>query len=102
MQATEGPVMDKCCHCSMTINILTMNHGNLTRNPKLDGRELKNMPTRDRPITRVLPHNSAQNMCLNEADAFLDPQELIRLFVLSGYKGIVIKSWSARPIAPWQ
>ena len=31
----------------MTVNILTMNHGNLTRNPKLDGRELKHMPMRD-------------------------------------------------------
>ena len=107
-QAIEGSMMDKFqardCHSSMTIHILTMNHGNLTRNPKLDGRELKNMPMRDRPVTRMLLHNSAHIICLNEADAFLDPQdekckELIRLFILSGYKGIVIKSWSARPIA---
>ena len=94
VQATEGPVMDMFI---ATINILTTNHGNLA--PKVDGRKL-----RDRPITRMLLHNSAHIICLKEADAFLDLQdekckELIRLFILSGYKGIVIKSWSARPIA---
>ena len=108
MQATEKPAMDHChareCCSSMTIKVLTMNHGNLARNPKLDGRELKQMPMRDRPITRMLLRNSARIICLNEADAFLDPEdekckELIRLFIHSGYKGIVIKSWTARPIA---
>ena len=58
MQATEGQVMDKFqardCHSSMTINILTVNHGNLTKNPKLDGRELKGMPMKDRSMTRML------------------------------------------------
>ena len=32
------------------------------------------MPMRDRPITRMLLHDSAHIICLNEADAFLDPQ----------------------------
>ena len=82
-------------YSSMTINVLTMNYGNLTRNPKLEGRELKSMPMQDRPITRMLLHNSAHIICLNEADAFLDPQdeqckELIRLFFLSGYKGMAL------------
>ena len=50
MRATEKPAMDQfqardCCS-SMTINVLTVNHGNLTRNTKLDGRELKSMPDR--------------------------------------------------------
>ena len=52
----------------------------------------------------MLPQNSAHIRCLNEADAFLDIRdgeckELIRLFILTGYNRIVIKSWSARPIA---
>ena len=104
MQATEDPVMDEFqardCYSSMTINILTMNHRNLTRNPNLDGRELKGMPMRDRPITRMLLHNSAHIICLNEADAQDEKcKELIRLFILTGHKGIEIKPLSARPIA---
>ena len=54
------------------------------------------MLMRDRPSTRILLRNSARIICLNEADAFLNPQdetcrELIRLFILTGYKGIVIR-----------
>ena len=52
----------------------------------------------------MLLRKSAHIKGLSEADALLDPQdekckELIRLFILTEYKGIVIKSWSARPIA---
>ena len=44
MQPTDRPSVDHLkTHeftSSLTINMLTMNHGNLTRNPKLDGREV--------------------------------------------------------------
>ena len=59
---------------SPTIKMLTMNHGSLTRNPKLDGREVHNMAMKDRPIVKMLMRNSAHILCLNEADAFLSPQ----------------------------
>ena len=59
----------------MTINVLTLHSGNLTRNPKLDGGELKSMPMQDRPITRMLLRNSAHIICLNEVDAFLSSQD---------------------------
>ena len=83
---------------SMTINMLTMKHGNLTRNPKLDNKEVNNMAMKHRPITRMMMQNSAH------ADAFLSPQdekskELIKTFIRFGDKGIVIKQWSSRPIA---
>ena len=86
---------------SLTIN---MNHGNLTRNPKLDNREVYNMAMKDRPIVKMMMQNSAHILCLHEADAFLSPQdeksrELIKTFIRFGYKGIVIKQWSSRPIA---
>ena len=89
---------------SLTINMLTMNHGNLTRNPKLDNREVYNMPMKDRPIMKMMMQNSAHILCLNEADAFFSPndeksRELIKTFIRFGYKGIVIKQWSSRPIA---
>ena len=89
---------------SLTINMLTMNHGNLTRNPKLDNKEVNNMAVKDRPIMKIMMQNSARIICLNEADAFLSPQdekskELIKTFIRFGYKGIVIKQWSSRPIA---
>ena len=89
---------------SMTINMPTMNHGNLTRNPKLDNKEVNNMAMKDRPITRMMMQNSARIICLNEADAFLSPQDekskdLIKTFIRFGYKGIVIKQWSSKPIA---
>ena len=89
---------------SMTINMLTMNHGNLTRNPKLDNKEeVSNMAMKDRPLMKMMMQNSAHIICLNEADAFLSPQdekskELIKTFIRFGYKGIVIKQWSSRPI----
>ena len=81
-----------------------MNHGNLTRNPKLDNKEVYNMAMKDRPIVKMMMQNSAHILCLNEADAFLSPQdeksrELIKTFIRFGYKGIVIKQWSSRPIA---
>ena len=88
----------------LTINMLTMNHGNLTRHPKLDSKEVCNMAMKDRPIVKMMMQNSAHILCLNEADAFLSPQdekstELIKTFIRFGYKGIVIKQWSSRPIA---
>ena len=102
MQPTDRPPVDHLK--SLTINTLTMNHGNLTRNPKLDGREVPNMAMKDRPIVKMMMQNSAHILCLNEADAFLSPQddksrELIKTFTRFGYKGIVIKQWSSRPIA---
>ena len=108
MQPTDRPPVDHLkTHeytSSLTINTLTMNHGNLTRNPKLDGREVSNMAMKDRPIVKMMMQNSAHILCLNEADAFLSPQddksrELIKTFIRFGYKGIVIKQWSSRPIA---
>ena len=62
------------------------------------------MAMKDRPITKMMMQNSARIICLNGADAFLSPQdekfkELIKTFIRFGYKGIVIKQWSSRPIA---
>ena len=62
------------------------------------------MAMKDRPIVKMMMQNSAHILCLNEADAFLSPQddksrELIKTFIRYGYKGIVIKQWSSRPIA---
>ena len=59
---------------------------------------------KDRSIVKMMMQNSAHVLCLNEADAFLSPQddksrELIKTFIRFGYKGIVIKQWSSRPIA---
>ena len=93
MQPTDGPPVNYLkTHeftSSLTINMLTMNHGNLTRNPKLDGREVYNMAMKDRPIVRMMMQNSEHILCLNEADAFLSPQdeksrELIKTFIRSG------------------
>ena len=53
--------------------MLTLNHGNLTRNPKLDNREVYNMPMKDRPIVKMTMQNSAR--ILNEADAFFSPND---------------------------
>ena len=54
MQPTDRPPVDYLkMHeftSSIAINMLTLNHGNLTRNPKLDNREVYNMPMKDRPI----------------------------------------------------
>ena len=49
---------------SLTINMLTMNHGNLTRNPKLDNKEVCNMAMKDRPIVKMMMQNSAHILCL--------------------------------------
>ena len=74
MQPTDRPSVDYLnMHeftSSIGINILTLNHGNLTRNPKLDNREVYNMPMKDRPIIKMMMQNSAHILCLNEADAF--------------------------------
>ena len=88
----------------IAINMLTLNHGNLTRNPKLDNREVYNTPMKDRPIVKMMMQNSAHISCLKEADAFFSPNdeksgELIKTFIRYGYKGIVIKQWSSTPIA---
>ena len=52
MQPTDRPPVDYLnMHeftSSIAINMLTLNHGNLTRNPKLDNREVHNMPMKDR------------------------------------------------------
>ena len=113
MQPTDRPPDYLNMHeftSSIAINMLTLNHGNLTRNPKLDNREVYNMPMKDRPIVKMMMQNSAHILCLNEADAFFSPndeksRELIKTFIRYGYKGIVIKQWSSRPIAcycPWR
>ena len=105
MQPTDRPSVDHLkMHeftSSLMINMHAMNHGNLT---KLDGREVYNMAMKDRPIVKMMMQNSAHILCLNEADAFLSPQddkprELIKTFIRFGYKGIVIKQRSSRPIA---
>ena len=54
---------------------------------------------------KMMMQNSAHILCLNEADAFFfspndeKSRELIKTFIRFGYKGIVIKQWSSRPIA---
>ena len=62
------------------------------------------MAMKHRPIVKMMMQNSAHILCLNEADAFLSPQddkcrELIKTFIRFGYKGIILKQWSSRPIA---
>ena len=77
MQPTDRPPVDYLnMHeftSSIAINMLTLNHGNLTSNPKLDNREVYNMPMKDRPIVKMMMQNSAHILCLNEADAFFSP-----------------------------
>ena len=108
MQPTDRPPVDYLkTHeftSSIAINMLTLNHGNLTRNPKLHNREVYNMPMKDRPTVKMMMQNSAHILCLNDADAFFSPnddksRELIKPSSRFGYKGIVIKQWSSRPIA---
>ena len=86
MQPTDRPSVDYLNMHEFTstiaINILTLNHGNPTRNPKLDNRE----PMKDRPIVKMMTQNSARILCLNEADAFFSPndeksRELIKTFI---------------------
>ena len=58
---------------------------------------------KDRPITKMLLCNSTQITCLKEDACFEDKDEkthaLMKLFIQHGYKGIVLKSRHARPIA---
>ena len=105
---TDGPEIDYLKPREYTsgthLNLLTVNHGNLSRNPKLDGRELKNWPVHHRPILMQLIKNSSNILCINEADLFTEPydeenKEIIRLFIRAGYKGIVLKQWTSRAIA---
>ena len=90
MQPTDRPSVDHLKTHEFTSSLmLTMNHGNLTRNPKLDGREVYNMAMKDRPIVKMMMQNSAHILCLNEADAFLSPQDdesrdLIKTFIRFG------------------
>ena len=108
MQPTDRPPVDYLkMHeftASLATNMLTLNHGNLTRNPRLDGREACDMPMKDRAIVKMMIQSNTRILCLNEADAFFipndeKPRELIETFIRYGYKGIVIKQWSSRPIA---
>ena len=108
MQGTDGQVVDylkrKDYPSSISLNILTVNHGNLARNPRLDSKELKSWPIKHRPLIMQMMQNSARILCINEADAFLYPEEdktsdLIKLFIKCRYKGIVIKLWSSTSIA---
>ena len=96
MQGTDGQVVDylkrKDYPSSISLNILTVNHGNLTRSPKLDSRELKSWPIKHRALIMQMMQNSAHILCINEADAFRYPEEgktldLIKLFIKCGYKG---------------
>ena len=108
MQGTDGRVVDylkrKDYPSTISLNILTVNHGNLTRNPRLDSRELRSWPIKHRPLITQMTQTSAHLLCINEADAFLYPEEdkaidLIKLFIKCGYKGIVLKLWSSKSIA---
>ena len=110
MQPTDRPSVDYLnMHeftSSIAINMLTLNHGNLTRNPKLDNREVYNMPMKDRPKVKMMMQNSAHTLCLNAADAFFSPndeksRELIKTFIRYGYKGIVIKQWYRSQSQNW-
>ena len=95
MQPTYRPPVDYLkMHeftSSIAINMLTLNHGKLTRNPKLDNREVYNMPMKDRPIVKMMMQNSARVLCLNEADAFFSPND--------EKSRELIKQSSSRPIA---
>ena len=107
MQPSDRPYVDHLASheftSSLTLNMLTLVHDNLTRNPKLDSREVKSMSImKERPLIMMMLQNSAHSVCLNKADAFFYPEkskDLIKLFIKVGYKGIVLKSWSAKPIA---
>ena len=56
MQPTDRPSVDylnmREFTSSIGINILTLNHGNLTR--KVYDREVYNMPMKDRPIVKMM------------------------------------------------
>ena len=70
MQGTDGQVVDylkrKDYPSSISLNILTVNHGNLTRSPKLDSKELKSWPIKHRPLIMQMMQNSALILCINE------------------------------------
>ena len=108
MQGSHGPIVDylkrKDYPSTISLNILTVNHGNLTRNPRLDNRELKQWPIKHRPLIMQMVQNSANILCINEADPFYYPNDektidLIKLFIKYGYKDIVLKLWSSKSIA---
>ena len=107
MQGTDGPIVDylkrKDYPSTISLNALTVNHGNLTRNPKLDNRELKQCPIKHRPLIMQMAQNSANILCINEADPFHYPKNekttIDKLFIKCGYKGIVLKLWSPKSIA---
>ena len=68
----------------------------------MDSREVKHMWMKERPLIMMMLQNSAHIIYLNEADAYPEdekPKDVIKLFIRFSYKGIVLKSWSARPIA---
>ena len=79
---------------------LTANLGSLTKDPKLDGEIIKDIPLNERPSVRLLTRNSARMICINEADAFLPSEsssgqttyELVKAFINAGFK-------ASRPIA---
>ena len=54
VEGTDGQVVNylkrKDYPSSISLNILTVSHGNLTRSPKLDSRELKSWPIKHRPL----------------------------------------------------
>ena len=61
------------------------------------------MSMKERPLIMMMLQNSSHIICLNEADTFFYPEDeeskdLVKLFIKFGYKGIVFKSWSAKPI----
>ena len=114
MQPTDRPPVDYLnMHeftSSIAIDMLTLNHGNLTRNPKLDNREVYNMPMKDRPIVKMMMQNSAHILCLNEADAFFSPndeksRELIKTFHpirLQGHRNQAMVIQTDRMLCPWR
>ena len=95
---------------SIAINMLTLNHGNLTRNPKLDNREVYNMPMKDRPIVKMMMQNSAHILCLNEADAFFSPNDEkiqgahqdVHPIRLQGHRDQAMVIQTDRMLCPWR
>ena len=100
-QPTDRPSVDHLASHEftsyLTLNTLTLNNGNLARNPKLGSREVKYMSMKERPLIMMMLQNSDHIICLNKADACLYPEDekskdLIKLFIKFGYKGIALKS----------
>ena len=94
MQGTDGHVADylkrKDFPSTISPNVLTVNHGNPARNPKLDSRELKSWPIKHRPLIMQMAQNSAHILCINEADSFLclEEDKTVKLFIKCGHKSI--------------